>query len=123
MTLPRSHHLGTLADALDAQAKALSAVAVALREGGAAPAAESKFYDQYTSPLSKRVFLAHAREQAFPTWRIGKRVLVERAVFERWLSQQPANAKRLAPTTANAHRDLEAEALAELGMRRKGGAR
>lgn len=83
------------------------------------------YYHQHNSPLdSHHVFLRKARDGAFPTVRIGKRVLVERAVFDAWLASQPRpvrKVKREAP--AESGPALADEVLAELGAKRIGGVR
>lgn len=110
-----------LADALDAQAKVLASMADALRSG-AVERGESKYLDQATSPLSRRVFLHHARSGSFPTKRIGKRVLVERDVFERWLAKQQTERRRRVPSApVSGPRSIDNDVLAELGARRSGG--
>lgn len=118
MKVARHSSVATLlADALDAQAQLLTETASALRLAQA-ETAESKYIDQTTSPLSKRVFLAHARRGSFPTKRVGKRVLVERDVFTRWLNAQE---KRPCPTPpASGPRSLDEAVLAELGARSAG---
>ena len=62
--------------ALRAQSQTLETLADALEQtpGDQPP----KYVDQDTAyPLTKRVYLSHARHGAFPTRRVGKRVLVD----------------------------------------------
>lgn len=107
---------GAIVAALRAQSRALGSLADALEQ---APADQpSKHLDQHTSPLSRRVYLALARSGAFPTKRVGKRVICERDAFEAWLSTQGTNVPA-APVSGP--RDIDAEAIAELGGRRAGG--
>lgn len=121
--LAPSSKLAILADALDTQARALAAAASAIREHvSLAPAVESKFYDQHTSPLSKRVFLLHARQEAFPTRRVGKRVLVERDVFDRWLTTK-VERRRTPPPPPSGSRSIDDDVLDELNARAAGGSR
>lgn len=109
---------GAIVAALRAQSRALLAFADVLEQ---APAEQpSKYIDQYTSPIPRRTYLAHARRGAFPTRRVGKRVLAERDVFEAWLSSQPTRAT-VPAAPASGPRDVDAEALSELGLRRAGG--
>ena len=104
---------GAIVAALRAQSRAFESFADVLEQ--ALPDQASKFYDQHTSPLSRRVYLAQARARAFPTSRVGKRVLVERDAFEAWLASQGTEVPG-APLSGP--RDIDAEAIAELGGRR-----
>lgn len=105
-------------DRLSSQVTAIFATIDALRSASTVTV-ESKYIDQQTSPLSKRVFLDHARKGSFPTKRVGKRVLVERDVFERWLEQQTARSRRsAAPPPASGPRSIDEVVLAELGARK-----
>lgn len=121
MKLARPIGAAILADALDAQAKVLTATAAALRADAAE--VDSKYLDQSTSPLTKRVYLALARAGAFATRRVGKRVIVERDVFERWLSSQTERPRRVPTPSSSGPRNVEEEALAELGLVRRAGGR
>lgn len=108
-----------IADVIDAQIKILAAAAAALR--GDASDEQSKYLDQRTSPLSARVFLTLARRGAFPTKRVGKRVLVERDVFERWLASQPEHRRKAVPSApVSGPRSIDDEILAELGAKNAG---
>ncbi len=70
-----------IADALRAHAVALTATADALES--APPSSErSEYVDQHTSPLSKVVYLKFAKAGAFPSRKVGKRVLALREDFE-----------------------------------------
>lgn len=122
MKVARHTSLATLADVLDAQAKVLAATAAVLRSE-TAERSDSKYLDQATSPLSKRVFLDHARRGSFPTKRVGKRVLVERDVFERWLAARPDRLRRVPPVPSSGPRSLDEDVIAELGARAAGGHR
>jgi hypothetical protein len=115
--------VGTLADALDAQAKALAATAAALRGGALSEASVPKYFDQATSPLSKRVFLDHARRGSFPTKRVGKRVLVERDVFDRWLALQGRPRLRVPDALGSGPRSLDRDVADELGLVASGSGR
>lgn len=110
--------ISILADALDAQSKTLAAIADALRSG-ADEVRESKYVDQYSSPLSRRVYLAHARCGAFATKRVGKRVIAERDVFARWLDEQ-ADSRRVPAPPKSGARSVDDTVLAELGARKAG---
>ena len=106
---------GAIVAALRAQSRALDSFADALEQ---APVEQpSKYLDQHTSPLSKRVYLALARRGAFPTRRAGKRVLVERDAFDSWLASQ---GRKVPAAPASGPRDIDSEALSELGARRAG---
>jgi hypothetical protein len=111
-----------IAEALEAQARALTATAAALRES-AGPSSAPRFYNQSTSPLSKRVYLSHAKKGDFPTRVVGKLVLVEREAFDTWLAKQPPAQRRSKAAERPARpRSADDQALADLGLRRKGAA-
>jgi excisionase family DNA binding protein len=99
------------ADTHEALADAIEGMSV-----GTAP----KYFDQYSSPLSKNVFLRLVRSGELPAHRVGKRVLVEVAVFDTWLaSKRHFLRETKQPNAATPDTDL----LAELGLTAKGGAR
>lgn len=59
-----------------------------------APAGDSgAFYDQHTAPVSSTAFLRAARAGAFPSHRVGKRVLAERALVDAWIKAHPSAAR------------------------------
>lgn len=93
------------ADALDAEADAIEAT----------PVDCVAYYDQNTSPLSKRVYLRIARRPELQAKRVGKRVLVERAAFDSWLATQGSRADRTAPRIDP--RNVDDEAANDLGLR------
>lgn len=113
---------GNLADALDALAPILTTLASVLRTQPGGPT-ESKHVDQYSSPLSRRVYLDHARQGHFPTVRVGKRVIASRAAFESWLaSLERPRSKTPTYTPRTIAEDALAAALEDLGARpAKGG--
>jgi hypothetical protein len=103
--------------ALDAAIAALATVRAMLAEPKPEPG--PVYVDQETcAPLSKRSFLEHARAGAFPTSKVGRRVLCARADFDTWLTSK----RRVIapPATAEADPTTAAIDLAVERFRRRG---
>ncbi|UQA61829.1 hypothetical protein [Polyangium aurulentum] len=68
--------------------------------GNAANDTSERYYDARSSPMGRRAFLRLAREQAFPTFKAGKRLVARRADVHAWIEAQEgarARAPRKAP--------------------------
>ncbi|MFO0679992.1 MAG: hypothetical protein U0169_25955 [Polyangiaceae bacterium] len=103
-----------IADALRAHAVALTATADALES--APPSSErSEYVDQHTSPLSKVVYLKFAKAGAFPSRKVGKRVLALREDFEVFLATHERKRPGPRPTLGAS---VDDQVLVELGVRR-----
>lgn len=58
---------------------------VATRLGAASPP-QPRYYDAKNNPLGRRAFLDAARRGAFPSFKIGKKVLAEASAVEAWIA-------------------------------------
>lgn len=77
--------------------------------------AHAEYYDQYTSPLPKRRYLALARAGAFPCAPVGKQRLVRRSDLHAYIANQ---AVHLVPRTRSERSDDADEILERVGLRR-----
>ncbi|MRG98550.1 hypothetical protein [Polyangium spumosum] len=83
---------------------------------------EQPYYDAKGSPMGKTAFLRLARENAFPTYRAGKKLLAKRADVDAWIQSQkiarprtprpPPGARAVPPVDVNALSPAEAHELA-----------
>lgn len=72
----------------------------------------TSFYTSTTNPLGKRKFLQLARQGAFPSHRVGRKVLAQRDAVDAWIAAQPHNNKKKSRST----KDID-ELLARAGIR------
>jgi hypothetical protein len=77
--------------------------------------AHRDYYDQYTSPLTKRRYLTLARQRAFPVSKVGKQVLVLRADLDTYIANQQVH---LVPRGRPEPPDETDAILGRVGLRR-----
>lgn len=95
-----------------------SAVAEALRSTGHGRA---DWVDARTSGLEPRAFRRLAREKAFPTYRLGRKLVAKRSDVDAWIESRPRCAETDRPEEAPP--DPLARALAAGNLRVVGGAK
>ena len=80
------------------------------------PAPHHDYYDQHTSPLPKRRYLALARERAFPCFKVGKQVLALRGDVEEYIASRAVMGRPSPPAPPPDEVD---DVLARAGLQRK----
>ena len=74
------------------------------------------YFDQHTSPLNKRRYLALAREKAFPAFKVGKQVLALRTDVDEYIASRAVMGRPSPPAPPPDEVD---DVLARAGLQRK----